>query len=159
MLAKKHLLPEGLQRDRLRNRERHHEACAEPWIRREQAISQINWPQFSTIMNPEDLPEPLRSMLGLDPRAEQINEMLEKRNHDIEQEIFMPLWAELGDKSNTYWEAVNAVSDLRSLIKKFRNTYDASHLSWSERRAIEAFMRLIEKELLLADEIAAIREQ
>lgn len=110
-------------------------------------------------MNPEELPEPLKELLGFDRAAEEIVAHMKKRNHDIEQEVFMPLWAELGDKSNTYWEAVNTVSDLRSLIKKFRNTYDASHLSWSERRAIEAFMRLIEKELLLADEIAAIREK
>lgn len=56
--------------------------------------------------------------------SQRVSELCDKENDEVEKAILMTLWQKLGDQTETYWEAMQAVHAFVKAIRKVRGVLE-----------------------------------
>jgi len=93
---------------------------------------------------------------------EKIAVLKTKNSEAIERDVLMALWADLGDKTETYWEAMNAAGCLAEAHKAVSDAIGKMGSRRVRQRLVKALIDLLTAQELITDqveELAAERDR
>lgn len=82
-----------------------------------------------------------------------------KNSEGIEHEVLMPLWADLGDNTETYFEAMNAAGCLGEAHRAIGTVVEKISSIKVRRRVLMALVEILTRHDSIADELAALEAE
>jgi hypothetical protein len=112
--------------------------------------------------NPQS-PNPFKEMLArtrvLHEFKEKIDALSDKSGEALENAVLMNLWADLGDNTETYWQAMTAIT---AFVGAHKATTDAMSKVGSTRvkaRLVRALAEIWKQTAELTEEIVALEDE
>jgi hypothetical protein len=90
---------------------------------------------------------------------EKIADLQRTNNEAIEHEVLMPLWSNLGDQTETYWEAMNASGSLVDAHKALSDVLSKVGSRPLRRRLVKALIEILTRHESITDEIEALTNE